>query len=175
MKEIETGLQSKKYTSRKAPATKIHTNRAIIMKTRKDVRLIMKKTIGEISKNHVVQAEVENFNYTLDWTSVKEEQDWEGASPTGVLLVALTGCKLVTAQSFLNRSEVDYEVIRAEVNGNFIKGKPNTKLEAEVTIYTDAKLEETDLPKMIDYLETYCTVASVLHEGNEIITKVELI
>lgn len=143
--------------------------------TRKDDRLTMKKVIGEINKEHVVQAEVENFNYTLDWTDVKETQDWEGASPTGVLLVALTGCKLVTAQSFLNRSKFEYGEIKAEINGNFIKGKPNTKLEAQVTIYTDAKLDQDEVAKMIDYLETYCTVASVLHEGNQITTQVELV
>lgn len=134
-----------------------------------------KHLAGSINKNHVVSAETDGFNYKIDWLDMKEEGQAEGASPTGVLLASLAGCNLITAQSFLTKKRYEYARLDIEINGEFIKEDPYTRLKAEVVITTDAKLDEAALEKLEAFIDRHCTVSRVLASSNDITTKIELV
>ncbi len=134
-----------------------------------------KELEAKISKNHVVEATIDNFTYKIDWTKRKAVEEREGASPGSVLLTSLAGCNLITAQSFLLRAKVEYSILELSMEAEYEEEEEHTVLNAEITMKTDASLDEEQEVELIKFIDKYCTVSRVLARGNNINLKVQYV
>lgn len=135
-----------------------------------------KKTVtGHIVEHYVVKAQSEEFQYTLDFAERAPEGNSQGTSPTGMLLTALAGCHLMTARSYLEGRNILFKELNVKIDGNFINGKTNWSLDADVLLRTDAPLDTKQVNSMEKFIRRHCTVSSVLQAGNQINCHIELV
>jgi len=134
-----------------------------------------KKVHAENSKNYVVDAESEGFDYTLDYSSRNPNNEGVGTTPTGLLLTSLAGCHLMTARSFFNRHEIDAETLETDITGDFNHHDDGWELEADVLLTTDAQLDSEQIDDLKQFIDRYCTVSGVLSQGHTINLSVKTI
>lgn len=123
-------------------------------------------THAKVIDKYVVESSIEGFTYTMDFTERTPDIISQGTSPTGMLLVSLSGCHLMTAVSYLNMKKIDFSVLKAHVEGDFIDEKPEWRLNANVVIETDAKLDDDQLAGINRFIHRHCKVSSILSKGN---------
>lgn len=135
-----------------------------------------KQVHAEIIDNYVVNAEVEGFEYTMDHSERNKDGESVGTSPTGFLVSAISGCYLMTAKSYFSRNDIEFTQLKVDIKGDFQNDKTNWKLIADITLQTDAKLNDKTLPRLIRFVKRNCTVSNVLNKGdNELNLEVELL
>lgn len=127
-----------------------------------------KMTQAYVKENYLVESEIEGFTYTMDYTERYPDRISQGTSPTGMLIVSLIGCHLMTAVSYLNMKKIDFEVLKGQVEADFIDDKEGWKLEAKVILTTDAKLSEDKIKGLTRFIHRHCKVSSMLSRGNNI-------
>lgn len=135
----------------------------------------IKHVTAQLEEPYIVTAISEGFTYTMDYADRNPEGESLGTSPTGMLLTALSGCHAMTARSFLSGKKIPFSKLIIEINGEFTNGRKNWQLNANVTIKTDAQLDDREMETMERFVARNCTVSSVLQTGNEITAQIELI
>lgn len=134
------------------------------------------KTVsGEITENYVVKAHSEGFTYTMDFAERTQNALTQGTSPTGLLLSALAGCHLMTARSYLDARHILFNQLKVVIDGDFVNGKTSWTLDAQVTLKTDAQLDNQQLNALEKFIMRHCTVSSILQHGNQIKCLTELL
>lgn len=134
-----------------------------------------KKVHAENSKNYVVNATSEGFNYILDYSSRNPDNEGVGTTPTGLLLTSLAGCHLMTARSFFNRHDIEPSVLETDISGDFNHDNDGWHLKADVLLTTDAQLNEGQVDDLKQFIDRYCTVSGVLSKGHTINLSVEIV
>ncbi|XJS11638.1 OsmC family protein [Aerococcaceae bacterium WGS1372] len=127
-----------------------------------------KITQAYVKENYLVESNIEGFNYTMDYTERYPDRISQGTSPTGLLIVSLLGCHLMTAVSYLNMKNIAFDILKGEVEADFIDEKSSWKLDAKVTLITDAKLSEDAINGLTRFIHRHCKVSSMLSHGNDI-------
>lgn len=139
-------------------------------------KLAEKVTEAVVIENYQVDSTIEGFTYTMDYTERNPDLVSQGTSPTGMLIVALVGCHLMTAVSYLNMKKIDFSVLKGTVEADFIDTKEDGwKLDAKVTLTTDAKLDEDKLNGLSRFIHRHCKVSSILSKGNDVTLDYNLI
>lgn len=123
---------------------------------------------AKVKDNYEVETHIEGFSYTMDYTERTPDLISKGTSPTGMLLVSLAGCHLMTAVSYLNMKKIAFSVLNAQLDGDFIDEKPEWRLDAEVIVETDANLDDSQLAGLERFIHRHCKVSSILSKGNNI-------
>lgn len=134
-----------------------------------------KKVAATLKDNYVVNAETNGFNYIMDYAERNPVGQSQGASPTGLLLTALSGCHAMTARSFLDGKKIPFKTLDVSVEGDFENGKHSWRLSAKIIITIDSQLDDCQIETMERFIARHCTVSSVLQTGNEIKCFIELI
>lgn len=134
-----------------------------------------KETEAKVIDRYIVQADIEGFSYTMDYTDRMPEFTSQGTSPTGLLLVSLSGCHLMTAVSYLNMKKIEFSQLTAHVAGDFIDENREWRLDASVEIVTDAILNEEQLAGLERFIHRHCKVSSILSKGNNVELNIKLV
>lgn len=132
-----------------------------------------KKVHAENTENFVVNAEADGFNYTLDYASRNPNKKSEGTSPTGLLLNSLAGCQLMTARSFFIRQNINVNILKVDITGDFNYKNDAWVLEADAILKIDVDLDEQQIDGLTKFIDRYCTVSGVLSAGNTINLSIE--
>lgn len=128
-----------------------------------------KKVHAENTKEYIINAEVDGFNYTQDFVGRDPNKEEFGTSPTGLLLASLSGCYLMTARSFFNKNGIESSTLDTDISGDFIHSdEEGWKVEAEVVLTTSAKLNDEQEENLKQFIDRFCKVSSVLSHGNTI-------
>lgn len=128
-----------------------------------------KKVHAENTKEYIINAEVDGFNYTQDFVGRDPNKEEFGTSPTGLLLASLSGCYLMTARSFFNKNDIESSTLDTDISGDFIHSdEEGWKVEAEVVLTTSAKLNDEQEENLKQFIDRFCKVSSVLSHGNTI-------
>lgn len=132
-----------------------------------------KEVYAKNSEKYVVTATADGHDYTLDYISKNPNQQSEGTSPTGLLLNALAGCKLMTARSYFSRKKMNVDDIEIKITGDFNYTNEGWKLKADAVLLVDTSLNSSQEKELIQFIERFCTVSGVLATGNEINLSIE--
>lgn len=127
-----------------------------------------------LEEGYVVKAKTEDFTYIMDYAERHPLGESQGASPTGMLLTALSGCHAMTARSFLAGKKIPFNKLTVSVEGDFENGRQRWQLSANVIIRTDAQLDDRQRETMERFIARNCTVSSLLQAGNDIKCSIEL-
>lgn len=130
---------------------------------------------AKVIDRYIVQADIEGFSYTMDYTDRMPGFTSQGTSPTGLLLVSLSGCHLMTAVSYLNMKKIEFSQLTAHVAGDFIDKNREWRLDASVELVTDAILNEDQLAGLERFIHRHCKVSSILSKGNNINLNIKLV
>lgn len=127
-----------------------------------------KITQAYVKENYLVEADIEGFNYTMDYTERFPDRVSQGTSPTGLLIVSLVGCHLMTAVSYLNMKKIPFDILKGQIGADFVHSSDGWLLEARVVLTTDAKLSEDGIQGLTRFIHRHCKVSSILARGNNI-------
>lgn len=127
-----------------------------------------KFTQAFVKENYLVASETEGFNYTMDYTERFPDRVSQGTSPTGLLIVSLVGCHLMTSVSYFNMKKISFDILKGQIEADFVDSKDGWELEAKVIITTDAKLTKDGVQGLSRFIHRHCKVSSMLSRGNNI-------
>ena len=132
-------------------------------------------TNARLIANYQVEAQVENFSYTMDYTEKNPENTSKGASPSDMMLVALSGCHLMTMISFLNLKKIPFTRLKCRIEGEYSYEREGWFLDAQVKLITDANLSPTNLDQAFEFIHRHCKISSILSKNNNIDLAFELL
>lgn len=120
---------------------------------------------AESSQYYEVSALADGFSYTLDFPE-RSEGNAVGTSPTTLLLVALAGCQLMTARSYLMSQNIAQDTLAVKVSGTFDRQDGEWQVATTVDLHIVADLSERQKAELPRFLKKNCRVASILATGN---------
>lgn len=125
------------------------------------------KCTAKLEGEFKVVAEVEGHQYIMDVPTDVDGTDL-GASPMGLLLVALAGCKLMTARVYARKRRIILEECEAVVTGDYKSKSGNVDLNLTVDQYVKTDASDAEIEKMNEFVDKYCSVSTVLSQANTI-------
>ncbi len=125
------------------------------------------KCTAKLEGEFKVTAEVEGHQYIMDVPAEVRGTDL-GASPMGMILVALAGCKLMTTRVYARKRGITLEECEAVVTGEYRHKAGSVDLNLTVDAYVKTDATDEEIEKMNEYVDKYCSVHRVLSQANNI-------
>lgn len=130
------------------------------------------KCTARLEGEFKVTADVEGYQYIMDAPAKVRGTDL-GASPMGLLLAALAGCKLMTTRVYARKNGITLEECEVVITGDYRHKSGDVDLNLTVDEYVKTDASDEQIEEMNEYVDKYCSVHRVLSQANAIGGKIQ--